>query len=176
MNEGKELKRYLEQNDISLTEIAEVIDLNYYKFRREIKKPVVSPDIKEKLKQVNIVINGKSVYGNYEKRSRGFDYSPYNADWLEKSVRSLIAQGVIDKKLDVAKELKFHKSNVNTYLNGKITPSKSFIDAFLKRYEKYLEEEILVALKNGKQAKIVLPKGYGKDEIETVIKVLKAYI
>jgi transcriptional regulator with XRE-family HTH domain len=174
MNEGKELKRYLEQNDISLTEIAEVIDLNYYKFRREIAKPVVSDDLKQKLKLVNIVINGKSVYGSYEKKKNA-EYSQYSAEWLNKSVRSLIAQGIIDKKLDVAKELKFQKGNVSHYLNGSITPSKAFIDAFLKRYEKYLEDEILVALKNGKQAKIVLPKGYGKDEIETVIKVLKAY-
>lgn len=157
MNEGAELKQYLERNDISLTEIAEVVDLNYYKFRREIAKPVVSDDLKKKLKLVNIVINGKSVYGSYEKKKNA-EYGQYNADWLNKSIRSLIAQGIIDKKLDVAKELKFHKGNVSHYLNGSITPSKSFIDAFLKRYEKYLEDEILVALKKIKSLRAEIVK------------------
>lgn len=63
----------------------------------------------------------------------------YDTKWLNEAIKKLKGLGVIQFNKEIAKATETFPSNLTTYINGTVQPSKPFIRKFLKVYGKYLD-------------------------------------
>ncbi len=168
MHEGKELKKFLQERSISATEIAKELDEFSNTIVREFKKEKVRPEIKERLKAIGIIINGKSVHGDFQ--GKAARYAQYDKKWLTRQIETLVFEGYAKTQKDVALRCGTVDVHLTLMMKGDQGVSKNFVDEFIKQYGPYLKQEIIVG-----QSRVLLPLNAKAEEIERVIKVLGAY-
>lgn len=162
------LKNWIAANKVRPADIYRALEIEkgvYYAAMRRLELPEW---LITGLSELGIKASNGRFYGTFK-----VEPNIYTSEWLKAAIRRLIEKGAIIRQKDLA-ATGYEPATIAMMCSVQ-APSKNFVKVFLDMYGQYLNPEVKIVVKLGKnrQAEIILPEGYGKEDLEKIKRALR---
>lgn len=162
------LKNWIATNKVKAADLIRALEVEKHEFYNALKKAELPEWLIAGLSELGIKASTGRFYGTFK-----VEPNIYTSEWLKAAIRRLIEKGAIQKKKELS-ATGYDPATIAMMCSVQ-APSKNFVKVFLDMYGQYLNPEVKIVVKLGKnrQAEIILPEGYSKEDLEKIKKALK---